>query len=612
MKRLPPISGDSLFLEIRQNTLRALHGQEALSFPLERSADGRLTPDCKQKLQTELHSFVNKTNWKPRAQTICAIDARGVSLRRLSLPVSSNDELERLLHLQIEREFPLAPNALAWGASRVNAESANGKQELVVAAVKKEVVEDYAQLLTPFSAAPVFTVAALARSRICPPSADSFGLLDIGRKHSELLIFNQGMAESLRILPWGGENITRALEKELGVNFSEAEALKLKLDDSPAANGNLSISVQAALSSAVGTLATAISKVWTGNKLLLTGSTSRSKVLPQRLAEQLGCSVESVQLKIPPGNFTSAALIGMAQEDTKATPPLLLLRPPNLKNNGSAAASAASRNPAVAAILAEGRSILGHSSLRTWARLAILLGLLALCFPLIEALALKPFLARRVASVNREKGRLEVIDRELTFLQSLKKSQPPFLDVLYVLADSASPGTRFDSVALTRRGELSLKGNLRDGQQVADLRSKLLKSGFFSVVTVEEQTPSPDRQKVTVRITAALKPAGSRPPLSETVPTNAPLPDLPSFPFPGMGGPPPMAMNIPGPEMGAPPSGIRAPSGPGPSVTRPPMSTPGPRRIGSTILVDGVPTAVSTDTNSAAASSDPEKKEKKE
>ena len=86
MKRLPPINGDSLFLEIRQNTLRALHGQEALSFPLERSADGRLTTDCKQKLQTELHSFVNKTNWKPRAQTICAIDARGVSLRRLSLP----------------------------------------------------------------------------------------------------------------------------------------------------------------------------------------------------------------------------------------------------------------------------------------------------------------------------------------------------------------------------------------------------------------------------------------------------------------------------------------------------------------------------------------------
>jgi len=55
-----------------------------------------------------------------------------------------------------------------------------------------------------------------------------------------------------------------------------------------------------------------------------------------------------------------------------------------------------------------------------------------------------------------------------------------------------------------------LRGSLRDGQQVAELRSKLIDSGFFASVGIEEQSPSPDRQKVTVRMSAQWKPANLR------------------------------------------------------------------------------------------------------
>ena len=51
---------------------------------------------------------------------------------------------------------------------------------------------------------------------------------------------------------------------------------------------------------------------------------------------------------------------------------------------------------------------------------------------------------------------------------------------------------------------------MRGSQQVTEFRSKLIRSGFFSAVSVDEQTPSPDRQKFTVRITAQWKPAGAR------------------------------------------------------------------------------------------------------
>ena len=66
--------------------------------------------------------------------------------------------------------------------------------------------------------------------------------------------------------------------------------------------------------------------------------------------------------------------------------------------------------------------------------------------------------------------------------------------------------------------------------QLAEFRTKLVDSGFFSAVVVEEQNPSPDNQKLTVRLTAQLKPLGQRkaltaePPKEEAKPKPKPKP----------------------------------------------------------------------------------------
>ena len=46
--------------------------------------------------------------------------------------------------------------------------------------------------------------------------------------------------------------------------------------------------------------------------------------------------------------------------------------------------------------------------------------------------------------------------------------------------------------------------------QVTDFRAKLIASGFFSNVSVEEQSPTPDRQRVNLRMIAQWKPAAAR------------------------------------------------------------------------------------------------------
>ncbi|HZL43152.1 MAG TPA: pilus assembly protein PilM, partial [Verrucomicrobiae bacterium] len=210
MKDSSFLNSSSLYIEISQTTLKALKDDSGLEIALERQANGMWSPRCKEQVIGALRKFVDRKQWQPRLRAMCAIGAAGVSLRRVSLPASSKDDFERLLSLQIEAEFPLAPDQLAWGYRRIAPADGAGpdaKQDMLVAAVKKEVVEEYSAVLTACGLNPVFTLAALARTQLVPEPMASGSILEIGPSHSELLTFQDGIPLSVRVLSWGMVNL---------------------------------------------------------------------------------------------------------------------------------------------------------------------------------------------------------------------------------------------------------------------------------------------------------------------------------------------------------------------------------------------------------------------
>ncbi len=580
-------NGSSVYMEVRPRSLRVLHETQSVVIPLDRQPNGRLTNECREKAALGLTGLLRRKSWQPRLKAVCAIDARGVSLRRLSLPASANDDVHKLLRLQIEREFPLGPDALAWGFTRIDqhSKSANGSHDVVLAALKKELIEDYARLLNSAGINPVFTLAALERARVCPKHGETFALLDIGRRQSELISFKDNAPEWIRILSWGGEDITKAIEQGLGITQEEAEKLKLKWDEGPVPNGEVGQKVQAAISKSLQSLAKAIGNVWSGDRLFLTGHGARYKEMPNRLKDLLPKVIDCERVEGQRNDGPTAAILGLKQaaENGSAAPPLVL------RHRDARAAEAPAQpgqNPAemLAWLAGQAREIAGDPDLRKWVRVAIILGLCALCFPMVEAFALKWFVAKRIAEYNEQKSRLETIDREFSFLKHLKETQPPYLDALTVVANSAPQGTRFESVAMNSRGDLSMKGNLQNAQQVVEFRSKLIKSGFFNTVTVEEETPSPDRQKIGVRIAAQWKPAGFRPLVkAEPLPSGF-ASQGGGMPFPGMmeGGPPPF---MPGGDMPPPMPVMRG--GPNGTAVLPPNArkSPGAKSSARTVRV---------------------------
>ena len=535
MKALPFIVTETVFIEISQNSLKALNGKAGLEVPLERLENGRLTDRSRERLTQALTGFVKRKNWRHRVRGYCAISARGVSLRRMTLPPSTKEELHRILLLQIESEFPLAPDELAWGYCLLKPPepSPETRQEVLVVAARKGVVEEYSEILAGCGINAVFTLAALTRSHLCPKPAGAFAVLDIGRAHSELVSFEDGAPTSVRILAWGGENFTRSLEERLGLTRDEAERFQLRLDHDGLPDGEAGDRIQSALDLSLQALAGALDGKHTTRRLFLTGPSGVPKYIVLQLGKRLG-GVACEQIEIAPGEGSSPAILGLKKSVELGLPLLLIQGKPST-----------------------GAALLARPEPKKWARLAALLAAIALAIPYAEVALLKPHLSRKLAALKAEKGRLARIDNELSFLQYLKRTQPPYLDALYVISKAASGGARFDSISINRRGEFSFRGFMMNGQQVADFRTKLLDSGFFSTVVVEDQSPTPDRQKVNIRVSAQWKPVEMRLPPTVEVPAREagkPGAARDSPPIVSLSGPPAGTVSVPaGPPRPAQP-----------------------------------------------------------
>ena len=549
------MNASGLFIDIGQSFFRAVHGDGVFAFLLERGENGRLTDPCRERLTLSLRGFLGQQGWVAGRSAFCAIGARGVSMRRLSLPAASKDEWQRVLRLQIESEFPLSPEELAWGSRPVGPPKppANGgpaRQELLVVAVKKEALEEYAAILAACDVVPLFTLAALARAELHPPPPGSGAVLDIGRTHSELMSFDNGVPASIRIVAWGGETITRSIQEKLGASYDEAEKLKLRPDPPGTAFDPRGPLLHNATESAMAALAERIQPAPPGGTIYLTGKSARDRLLAPFLAGLLGGAVSCQCLEQASGDGPSDAIAGLIKSAGRnsASPPLILERA------GSLGAPRTAR-PAV----------------WKWAAAAALLALGALFFPYAEAILRKPFLEKKLAALQADRGRLATIDQELDFLKYLKQNQPPYLDTIYLLARSAPQGTRLDGLSLDRRQQVSILLKMASAEQVSDFRSKLIDSGWFASVMVEEQTPSPDR-RVTVRMTAELKPAESRKPIAAEPPgkktdKSRPGGDEPDF---GLMPPPEPMMMPPTQPMGIPLQVTPAPMPGGPDTPAPP------------------------------------------
>lgn len=484
-----------VFVEFRAASFHARTGSAGVDLPVEREADGRLTPASSERITVALKELLAGKALFSRVKLCCALGSRGLILRPISLPSAAPDEVTRLLQLQIESEFPLPPDELAWGwiplPEKHASIGASGHREVLIGAVRKSVIDEHVALLKPLGAELLFTPAALARTAPIPPDQSAFAMLDLGSRQSELTLCESGVAPSVRLIPWGENRLFDPLADRLGKTRNEVSALLASFQDGSAGPGIIS-----ALNEAVAQLNDALPASARTAPLWISGPPVPAALVARLLTGRWGAHPPRV-LEIPQGPGCTAAISGMARSLTPT--------------NGSPAPSLLSLQTTFPSDAPE--RVSARFPRRSLAVAAALLAV-ALALPYLEALLFKPRLARRLAALKADDAQLATIDRELSFLRFLEQHQAPHLDATYVIAQAAPPGTRVETVSINRQGEVALTGFLRDLAQVGDFRLKLINSGFFSTVVIEDQSPTPDRQRINFRMTARWKDPAERESLS--------------------------------------------------------------------------------------------------
>lgn len=481
------LGSELVCVEVTSQALHVLRGRECRTWRVERGADGRWTPACRGTIERELAAFLDRKAWQPRGEAWCLVPAAGVTLRRWTVPRGEAEDTARVVGLRIEAELPLAPDELAWGWTRL-AESGT-MQEVLVAAVRRAALEDLTEVLEACGLGVRVTLAALARAgcvAVRPVEPPGEVWLDVGREHCEWLARDAAGPIRLRVLPWGEQSVTQAWMARLGVS---AEAAASWMDRLLGEEGAIDEVAKPVWEEAVRSLVSQMPSPIPGGVLRLTGHLASVPGFAGLLAGALGPGIR-VESGEPAGDRS---------------------RPAGLRALGDLAGAASKGTELwLATRVAEVPTVLAEPSLRKWIGIAAVLLLAAVSIPSLEAVLRLPALKSRLETIRAGRSRLETIDRQADFLRHLKQNQTPYMEALLVIGKTLPPGARMESMSLNRKGELSLRVSMRQPQEVTGFRTKLTDSGFFSSVVIEEQSPSPDRQKIQVRISAVVKPAHQR------------------------------------------------------------------------------------------------------
>ncbi|MFN0057972.1 MAG: cell division FtsA domain-containing protein [Planctomycetota bacterium] len=480
VKRSAASSGGPI-IDIGTTSLKLYDGPRAAELALERGVRGEITASSAARIREQLRGFFGPD--RSLVATWCALPARGVSLRLIDVPPAPAEELDRLVKLQIERELPLPLEQLAWGfeTAPLNGAPRSGLSRITVAVLRRDVLAEYQQLFTEWPGAVTFCVASMAIAALVDELHGRQCILDVGCGASELLCLDDGAGRELRVLPWGGDRVTRRIAEQTNLSVQDAETLKRDFSDGRdtpllkehrkqvAAIVAEELAIVAGHVSQSGILLAA-ARAQNGqapsSTLYVTGGGARLK----GLGEALGRALVGVKI-VPLVEFASGGVSAVAAGlRARGTRPLA----PCLRIDGSDATAADGGRP----------TRQRHNW--WWGSAAALLVILALGVDrYFEALVSSTNTAALVENVESTLRDLPRYEQELAFRSELAKADLRALDVLAEVARLAPEGLLIKEFQINQRGTVQIVGQLASAELVNQLGRQLEESPWLSAVRVE-------------------------------------------------------------------------------------------------------------------------------
>ena len=161
-----------------------------------------------------------------------SISGTPVIVKRLTTVFMTDKEFEENLEWEVERVLPFDLSEVSIDYQIIRRDEDKNQLEVLVAAVKKETMEEYLSVVTEAGLmVRVLDVDALALGNAYFYGRESSEngtilLANLGASMMNLNISKSGIPNFTRDVALGGEQFTREIQKRIGVTFKEAEQLK--------------------------------------------------------------------------------------------------------------------------------------------------------------------------------------------------------------------------------------------------------------------------------------------------------------------------------------------------------------------------------------------------
>ena len=232
-----------------------------------------------------------------------SISGYSVIVKKISLNSMSDAEMESHIHSEAEQYIPFDIDEVYLDFQNLHTNSEdNERTDVMLVAAKKEVVDSYLEMLK--KAGVITGIVDVDAFALENSYEDNFGLeetvalVDIGASKMNINIIHKGSSLLARDVAVGSRQLTEQIQNRLGINFSEAESLKIGAVDAGEHTEDLASLFSSACSQWIGEIKRALDFFYTNHseknisKIVLSGGGSRIKGFDQLVQRETEISTE--------------------------------------------------------------------------------------------------------------------------------------------------------------------------------------------------------------------------------------------------------------------------------------------------------------------------------
>jgi type IV pilus assembly protein PilM len=161
-----------------------------------------------------------------------AVSGHSVIVKKVSLPQMTRAELEEQIRWEAEQYIPFDVNEVNLDF-QILEERGEGQMDVLLVAAKKDLIDDYVQVITEAGLTPMaIDVAAFAVENAYEANYDAarsetVALVNIGAQTVNINVVANGAPSFTRDITAAGNQYTEEIQKALSISFEEAERIKL-------------------------------------------------------------------------------------------------------------------------------------------------------------------------------------------------------------------------------------------------------------------------------------------------------------------------------------------------------------------------------------------------